>query len=89
MNPDAATVLVIIVSVVLLILLLLSITLVIILIQIFSSVRRRSTKAELTADNINEMVNMSGKKIVPAMISALVAVATRGVKERSKKRNKD
>lgn len=86
MNVDLAPVAVYIVIGLVVILLIGAIIATFLFVKILFTAKRLAGKAEQTTDNVNELLKYTGKKVMPAAASAIVAAVLRASKNRTKRK---
>ena len=86
---DPETVLVIILSIGFAMFLILGCVMVYIAIKVLMNIRNVTERLDETTENMSEMAKYMGQKVAPAAMAALMQVIVRGVKSKTKRKDKE
>jgi hypothetical protein len=86
---DAQTVLVIILSVGFALFLIMGCVMVYIAIKVLMNIRNVTQRLDETTENMSEMAKYMGQKVAPAAMAALMQVIVRGVKSKTKRKDRE
>lgn len=86
---DPETVLVIILSIGFAMFLILGCVMVYIAIKVLMNIRNVTERLDETTENMSEMAKYMGQKVAPAAMAALMQVIVRGVKSKTKRKDRE